>query len=173
MNTFLICIIICSVYSIVIYQVLNKKINKKIENKTVLKDVKEEINLLITQINETSDRNVLLIENRLERLNSLLSASDIKLSKLKSAIVEKVPNPVDSNNTIELEVVEESTTEEVKLDTPFNEKVDETIIKDNPSLTRRERILLLHKQGISSSVIASQTRSTIGEVELIISLSRG
>ncbi|MBN1969032.1 MAG: hypothetical protein JW870_06665, partial [Candidatus Delongbacteria bacterium] len=57
---------------------------------------------------------------------------------------------------------------------PEPEKIIEQkqIVEDDPSLSRRERILLLHKQGISSTVIANQTKATIGEVELIISLSR-
>lgn len=166
MNTFLICLIICSVYSLIIYQILSKRINKKINNKTFLNDVKEEINLLITQINETSDRNVLLIENRLERLNSLLSASDKKLSKLRTAVIDNIP---EKQEPVELEIVEPEP------ELPPIEQADgkSNIIQDNPSLNRKERILLLYKQGISSSVIASQTRSTIGEVELIISLSRG
>lgn len=163
MNTILICIIICSVYSLIIYQVLSRRINKKINNKTFLNDVKEEINLLITQINETSDRNVLLIENRLERLNSLLAASDKRLSNLKSAVLE--------NKNQKLAPIKTKVIDPILVPEPAIDSFE--VVDDDPSLSRKERILLLHKQGISASVIASQTKATIGEVDLIISLSRG
>ncbi|QEN06037.1 hypothetical protein EW093_15505 [Thiospirochaeta perfilievii] len=169
MNTVLICLIVCSVYSIIIYGVLNSKINKKIDNKSFMKDVRNEINSLITQINETSDRNVLLIENRLERLNDLLAVSDINIANLKSINkakeVESVTPEISEDKVVAKAPIE---IEEVIID-----NIEKQSVIDDKSLTRRERILLLHKQGISPTIIASQTKATIGEVELIISLSRG
>lgn len=163
MNTILICLIICSIYSFVIYQFISRKINKKIDNKTFLNDVRDEINSLITQINETSDRNVLLIENRLERLSSMLSASDKKLSSLRQAAIESV---VEDRTPVQVEI------EESKPEVLIDPEGKDTMADDS-SLSRRERILLLHRQGISPTVIASQTKATVGEVELVISLSRG
>ena len=168
MNTILISLIICSVYSFIIYKVLSSKINKKIDNKTFLKEVHEEINSLITQINETSDRNVLLIENRLERLNNLISISDRSIVNLKNY-----------NNNIKkyesLKVEEEVIQEKVpiKIEEVITQEIKSSDINTDVTLTRRERIILLHRQGISPTIIASQTKATIGEVELIISLSRG
>jgi len=168
MNTLLICLIVCSLYSVVIYRVLSNRLNKKIDNKKFLSSVHEEINSLITQINETSDRNVMLLENRLDRLNNLLLESDKKLLQLK--------------NACKSQVLSENAKESVEKITPvrqvFIEKVPDinkemTDVADDPTLSRRERIILLHKQGISPTIIASQTKATIGEVELIISLSRG
>lgn len=169
MNTVLICLIICTIYGFIIYQILNRRLNRKVDNKTFLKEVKEEIALLVAQINETSDRNVLLVEHRLERLNSLLSLTDSKISELKTlqTITEVKKRPVESN--IVVEVIPEPV-EEVVEETP--EVIPSMEMVDQPDLSRKERILLLHNQGISPSVIASQTKATIGEVELIISLSR-
>lgn len=167
-NTIIISLIICSVYSFIIYQVLSRRINKKIDNKTFLNSVKEEISSLITQINETSDRNVLLLENRLEKLNSLLSSADSRISKLKNVIDDSLKIKDEEIKSEKVYIALEPEPE------PEPEKIIEQkqIVEDDPSLSRRERILLLHKQGISSTVIANQTKATIGEVELIISLSR-
>lgn len=168
MNTVLICFIFCTLYGFIIYQIIKHKISNRIDNKKFLKEVNEEIALLIAQINETSDRNVLLVENRLERLNTLLAQSDkkiIQLKELSSVPVTKVEltdDVIDSSVIVKEEVVVEVTEEESTV----------VEIEDHPDLSRKDRILLLHKQGISPSVIASQTKATIGEVELIISLSR-
>lgn len=177
MNTILICLIVCTVYSFIIYRVLSIRINKKIDNKTFLKEVHEEINSLITQINETSDRNVLLIENRLERLNNLIATSDRSISNLKSYNTIRKNEPVKKVEKQEPIQIEELVSE-TNSDASYNKNVSINDISNenvdnNLTLTKRERILLLHRQGISPSIIATQTRSTIGEVELIISLSRG
>ncbi len=167
MNTILISLIICSVYSFIIYKVLSSKISKKIDNKTFLKEVHEEIGSLITQINETSDRNVLLIENRLERLNDLISISDRSITNLKN---------YNNIKKYEATKVEEEVTGEnipIEIEEVITDEVKSNNVNDDVTLTRRERILLLHRQGISPTIIASQTKATIGEVELIISLSRG
>lgn len=165
MNTILICLIICSVYSFIIYKVLSIRINNKIDNKTFLKEVHDEINSLITQINETSDRNVLLIENRLERLNNLITISDKSISNMKYYnSLKQQETPVEPKHETKAPIfIEEVITHEAEIPE----------INDDETLTRRERILLLHRQGISPTIIASQTKATIGEVELIISLSRG
>ncbi|MGL1894676.1 MAG: hypothetical protein OCD02_23860 [Spirochaetaceae bacterium] len=168
MNTLLICLIVCSVYSFVIYRVLSRRVNKKIDNKTFLNSVKEEINSLINQINETSDRNVLLVENRLEKISLAIAEADRKLAKLKTESKVNIETKVTQNILSSQPVIEPEvmfTGNEVE-----PEKIEPI---DDPSLTRRERILLLHKQGISPTVIASQTKATIGEVELIISVNRG
>lgn len=167
MNTILICLIICTVYSFIIYKVLESKINKKIDNKTFLKEVHEEINSLITQINETSDRNVLLIENRLERLNNLISISDRSIMNLKNY------NSIKKNEASKVEDIIIQDKAPIKIDEVITMEIKSSNIHNDVTLTRRERILLLHRQGISPTIIASQTKATIGEVELIISLNRG
>lgn len=167
MNTLLICLIVCSVYCFVLYKIIIYRINKKIDNKSFLKKVKEEINSLVTQINETSDRNVLLIENRLERLNSAVNEADQRLQLFKKEIKKEIQTPVT-----ELKEVKEKpiSLEIIETDDATPEINDQ--LEDDLNLPRKDRILLLHRQGISPSVIASQTKATIGEVELIISLSR-
>lgn len=172
MNTILICLIVCSIYCFILYKIVIHRINKKIDNKSFLKSVKEEINSLITQINETSDRNVLLIENRLERLSNAVADADKRLNSFKKEINKEILTPASDikeikKKPISLEIIETE-------DNIFKESVSikSNELEDDNTLPRRDRILLLHRQGISPSIIASQTNATIGEVELIISLSR-
>eukprot|EP01156_Anaeramoeba_ignava_P015856 Anaeramoba_ignava/a616399_95.p1 GENE.a616399_95~~a616399_95.p1 ORF type:complete len:186 (+),score=-4.35 a616399_95:506-1063(+) len=185
MNTILICLIVCSVYSIIIYAVLSYRISKKVDNKTFLKEVRDEINSLVTQINETSDRNVLLLENRLERLSNLISISDTAISRLKNLNREseekkdiKVDNGRGESSSSDPQISVVNTIPENLNQIEIDEVIPDTSeqspeIEVNESLSRKDRILLLHRQGISPSVIATQTKATIGEVELIISLDRG
>ena len=170
MNTILLSLIVCTVYGFIIYQIMSYRLYRKIDNKSFLRKVKEEISSLITQINETSDRNVQLLEHRLDKLNRTLDDADNKITLLRYELDRKVVIPMDENRSIgevEEEIINESLEESV------SETVDTIPIDVDSSLTQREKILLLHKQGISSSVIAIQTKATLGEVELIISLNRG
>ncbi|OQY39995.1 MAG: hypothetical protein B6229_02705 [Spirochaetaceae bacterium 4572_7] len=173
MNTILLSLIVCTVYGFVVYQIMNYKLHKKIDNKSFLRGVKEEISSLITQINETSDRNVQLLEHRLDKLNRTLDEADRKITLLRYELDRKIDIPLNEDTL--LRDAHNIVKEQIQgLEPEIEPEVEVTIIKDEgSSLSKRERILLLHKQGISSSVIASQTKVTIGEVELIISLNRG
>lgn len=163
MNIVLI-LIICTIYSFILYFILKTRIDSRVNNKKFLREVREEISSLVTQINETSDRNVTLLENRLERLNSLLAEADTKIALLKNNIKVNNEPVIQSRKVVEVK-------EEVK--TTPKERLDINLVEDDKSLSTKERIILLHKQGISTSVIARKTESTIGEVELIITLNRG
>lgn len=160
----IIILIICTIYSFILYFILKSRIDSRVNNKKFLREVREEIASLVTQINETSDRNVTLLENRLERLNSLLAEADGKIAILKKDI--KVCDKLVIKPKVTT-IVKESVKPEVK------ESLDIDLVEDNKSLSTKERIILLHKQGISPTVIARKTESTIGEVELIITLNRG
>ncbi len=178
MNTVLICLIICSIYSFIIYKILDIKLKKSVKNKNFLREVHEEINSLITQINETSDRNVLLVENRLEKLNNLIYDSDKKIIILKE-ILSDANNKIINNKEKDEPATTSSEKQPLEIEIEDEEMIDteEPIvnksIKDDSSLSKKDRIILLHKQGISSAVIARQTDSTIGEVETTISIDRG
>ena len=148
---------------------LNRRLNKKIDNKSFLNGVNREISSLITQINETSDRNVMLIENRLDRLTKILGEADIKINQIRAMSLAKINTEgYEKENSINNQKI----FNEVKIE-PIEAPQTQKNMEDDPTLSRRERILLLYKQGISPTIIASQTKATIGEVELIISLSRG
>lgn len=164
----LIILIVCTVYSFILYFILRSRIDSNLNNKKFLREVREEISSLVTQINETSDRNVTLLENRLEKLTNLIEQADIRISGLKKEIkVQKV------------HVIEEIKPESVKVTEPVvkqekkNDQLDIDLVDDNTALTRKEKIILMHKQGISPSIIASKTDSTVGEVELVISINKG
>lgn len=167
MMNILIILITTTVYSFIIYLLLKNRLDSIVNNKKFLREVREEVSSLITQINETSDRNVTLLENRLERLTSLLDEADNRISSLKlsnNVKVENVPT-IKPPKAEPIKVVEGSNKTKSSLD------ID--LIDDKDDLSKKDRILLLHKQGISNSIIAKKTESTIGEVELIITLNRG
>lgn len=168
MNTLIIILIVCTIYSFILYFVLRSRIDSNLNNKKFLREVREEISSLVTQINETSDRNVTLLENRLEKLTNLIDQADIRISGLKKEIKVQKVHVIEDPKTRPLEFNPPE-----PVNKPISEELDIDIVDDNTALTRKERIILMHKQGISTSIIARKTESTVGEVELVISLNKG
>lgn len=164
----LITLIICTVYSFILYFILRSRIDSNLNNKKFLREVREEISSLVTQINETSDRNVTLLENRLEKLTNLIEQADIRISGLKKEIKVQKVHVIEEVKKEPVKIVESQITEEA-----VTNLLDIDLVDDDTALTRKERIILMHKQGISPSIIARRTESTVGEVELVISLNKG
>lgn len=194
MEIILLCIGICTLYSILLYRILKKKLKSDFEEKKILKSLKEEVNSLIIEINETSDRNINLLENRLERLSSALKEADRTLLVMKreteknersaevyTHLSRKAPSVMPASPAYV--VTESHTTEAVSVPVStavaVAERPEEPEFSENseplfePGMNKQEKVLFLYKQGISPGVIAAKSGATIGEVELIISLNRG
>jgi len=156
----------------IVYILLAKKIEREKSEPEVLRQIRSEVNQMIVELNQTADRNIGLVEQRIETLNHLLERTDRKIkllqresdrysqsldtySRMKPKIV-KPPAGIGSGPTF-FSSHEEGSAPSHKQDNP--EKKD-----------RKNMILELFKQGISPDLIASRVNSTVAEVELIISI---
>ena len=64
----------------VVYFVLKKKIARTLAAATVLREVREEVNRILVELNQTTHRNVTLLEDRIASLAELLAKTDKKIA---------------------------------------------------------------------------------------------
>jgi hypothetical protein len=120
--------------------------------------IREEVNGLMVELNQTTDRNIALIEDRIAGLTDLLSKADKKIGLLRRES-EKHDMGAKVYGRVAQARVPERTEETRSADQAPEGKVDV-----------RERIVALHRAGFSASLIAARVGAPRGEVELILSL---
>ncbi len=146
----------------VIYMGLKKKIEKSLDPAALLDQIREEISRTIVEMNQTTDRNIALIEDRIGNLVNLLGKADKRISLFRSesekhAVSKKVYQAVLERKPVlpqsGLSATNDSSNRESK-----------------HTFIQRE-VLNLHNAGFSGSLIAKKLNLPMGEIELIISLS--
>ena len=180
---------------VLVYLGARRRINRLLSGGEALDEIKDEINRLVVELNQTSDRNIGIIEERIQRLRDLINEADkkimllgkesekvrigtdvyAKLKKSKSLVPDHQSAPpsgaaaVDSpvENRPQLSEAREDAVEFVK-----SKVIDEVSVGEAES-SPAERVLALYRQGFDPKIIASKTGSPLGEIELIISLSDG
>jgi len=145
-------ILLCAVF---LYLILKRRIEKSIDPKALINEIRVEVDRIILQMNNTTERNISLIEDKIAALSDLLDKADKKIIVLKRES-EKYSMSKDYST-----IIQKSKKNVIK-DTKGNEPVFESDIK--------EKVIKLYHEGFSPSVIASHISLPVGEVELIISL---
>ncbi|HEC61806.1 MAG TPA: hypothetical protein ENI27_06070 [bacterium] len=145
----------------VVYLVLKKKIEKSLDPAALLDQIREEISRTIVEMNQTTDRNIALIEDRIGNLVKLLGKADKRISLFrreaeKHAVSKKV-----------YQAVLESKPPQEVLPATTNSSNHES-----KHAFKQSEVLNLHNAGFSGSLIAKKLNLPMGEIELIISLSK-
>ncbi len=130
----------------ILYLVLKRKIERVSDASYLVGKIREEIDQIVVELNQTTDRNIALIEDRIHNLNELLSKADKKIGLLKR---EAEKHEV-STNVYQNVVAGAKRTEE---------------------RNRQEEVLSLHAEGLPVPAIANRLGLPISEVELIVSLN--
>ncbi len=217
-----------------VYILLVKKMHKERSSAAITEQVRAEIDRMIIDLNQTADRNIGLIEQRIKSLGDLLKEADHRISLLQkhadhisrtTDTYSRIrPNSVttppagnrhaDTGLQIEQEASAEAgssprrgtatpagPTKPAGTAKPAGSQNQagprgsaDTGVKGSASPARptrqgnaanadgagsaggqskRERVISLHRQGISPDIIASRVDSTVAEVELIISMTEG
>jgi len=161
----------------VLYIILNRRIDAQLNPKEMLDKIRNEVEDLIRDLNNTTDRSVGLIEDRVDSLKSILETADRRLAVLRREAEKHEMNSTVYSNILkrprQVSAEPEATSapaanEPETADNVPNNGPEERSAKLKPTVN--EQVLDLHRKGISPSIIASRVGSTIGEVELIISL---
>ena len=138
----------------VFYIMFTHRIAKSGQARYALNSVRNEVEEIITELNQTTDRNVDLIEDRIKQISGLIEKADKRITILKK----------------EAEIEHRG---EHRGPATYGNLRNAPVEKPKREMTKREKILDLHQQGFSSGIIAQQVGATIGEVELTISLMEG
>ena len=132
---------------------------KKLQKLNVIDQLKSEISELILELNLTTDRNINILEEKISSLTRLLNNADKRIkilgteserNKSESIIYNKIGRINDNQ--------------------PLVDSSPKTPVVE---ISKKDRIIELHNNGFTTSVIASRVGATVGEVELIISLIEG
>lgn len=166
-------------FLIFIFFFFKARIDTRLRSNETLRVVREEINELIVELNGTTNRNVEIIEERIERLKEITQRADKRIGLLTKEIGKKEK---------EAEVY---TSLKPKTGLPpggdaggpgdAEPRGGENSLKDveqkgsgmgTERIPSRERVIALYNNGISPDIICKELNITIAEVELIISLNR-
>jgi DNA-binding NarL/FixJ family response regulator len=131
----------------IVYLILKAKLNKSVDPKAILESIREEVDRIIVELNSTTDRNITLLEDKVQSLTTVLEQADKKIGVLRREIEKH-----ELSGKVYSELAEQR-----------NQKPDEQ--------DRRTQVLNLHRQGISAAAIAKRLGITLAEIELIVSLA--
>lgn len=169
-----------------LYIILAKKIDRARSGPEVLKQIRSEVNQMIVELNQTADRNIGLVEQRIQSLTDLLEQADRKIKILQREI-DRYSRSVETYSSIKPRSVPPAAPSSADTNTPTRESMQssspglpsqrngnavqsEAVEPAEKQKTKREQIVALYNQGISVDLIASRVNSTVAEVELIISI---
>jgi hypothetical protein len=131
----------------VVYLILKRGLSKSLDPQTVLESIREEVDRIIVELNSTTDRNITLLEDQVQSLTTLIEKADKKIGILRREI------------------------EKHELAGKVYSELAEKRAKKPEEQDVRTRVVQLHRQGISASVIAKRLGITLAEIELIITLA--
>lgn len=161
-----------------------------------MEEIRREIGAIITEMNQTTERNIELIEDRIGRLKKLIEAADkrvvvmrreaerrdraeetySRLGRTLQVLPESPPatdsrrsDPVPDTDPREPLPVEEGVIPGRPPVSPDTEDDSEGSPDGDPASLRR-RVLGLYRLGIPIERIASRVGTTVSEIELIVSL---
>ncbi len=71
---------------LLLYALLRERVRRATSAHAQIAEIREEVSRLLVELNQTTDRNILLLEDRIGRLNDLLAAADKKVGLLQREI---------------------------------------------------------------------------------------
>lgn len=132
---------------LLIFFVLKKRIDSISDSRLVLKDIRDEVDRMLVELNQTTERNIALLEDKLVEVHNTLDRVDRKLKLLDRGREKQ----------------------------DLTKRVYTDIKKSKPVVTQKrdlqQEVLNLYHSGLTESIIAKRLNLPIGEVQLIISLS--
>jgi len=172
----------------VVYILLVKKMHKERSSAVITEQVRAEIDRMIVDLNQTADRNIGLIEQRMQSLGDMIKAADHRISLLQKH-ADDLARSTDTYSRIRPHNItaprDEADSKPAKsfangitsASEVQQNKAEQPKRTEEPGTTggqsKRERVISLHRQGISTDIIASRVNSTVAEVELIITMTEG
>ena len=132
---------------------------KNLQKLNVIDQLQSEVRELILELNLTTDRNINILEERISSLTRLLNDAD---KRIKILGTESERNKSETIVYNQLGRIDEN-----------QPMVDSSATIPVLEISKKDRIIELHNNGFTTTVIASRVGSSVGEVELIISLIEG
>lgn len=162
---------------LVVYLLLKRRLSRLLDPAAVLGEIRGEVDRIIVELNQTTDRNISLIEDRIGRVSELLEQADRKIGLLRR---ESEKHEVAARVYSELGRGRPPAGQsESPGPAPDSPERDEGAEAGRAEAGRAEalraeargRVVALSEQGISPTMIARQLNMPLGEIELVLSLA--
>ncbi len=179
---------------VLVYLLLRDRLRRAASSEARVAEIREEVSRLLVELNQATDRNVALMEDRIAVLNEALSTADKKIgllrretekhdvgSRIYSRLAEgRPPRPREAEETRETAAAPPAPAapEPVAVPVPAAAPAPAAGPPLAVELSGRaagdlhQRVMMLFRAGFSPSLIASRVGAPVGEVELIISLEQ-
>ncbi len=152
----------------VMYIVLVRRIDRHTDTERISESIIKDLDQVLAEINQATNRNIMLIEDKLTELNTTVETAEARIKLLKK---NEMPRPV------EIEIKDEPKKTELTYST-INKITNysgivstvKSQVKSEEGNDSKKKIIELYKSGLDSGLIAASLGVNRGEVELIISL---
>ncbi len=148
-----------------VYLILNARMKRLYSAESQIRGLREEVNRLVLELNQTADRNIAILEDKIAELTETLSKADRKIGLLQRESEKHEVGAKVYSRIAEARAVQEAAAEE-----PEPRTAPERPVKTARDL--RDRVLELHRAGFPAALISSRIGAPLGEVELVISLEK-
>lgn len=138
---------------LVFYLYIKRRLDRALKSDEMANRARTEINQMILELNQITDRNISLIEDRLNALTEILSKAD-KSIVLMNREVEKQDSRTGVYSHLK----------------PRSLPANQAALKTESTGTAKEKVLELHRQDVPAGSIAKMLNITVAEAEFIISL---
>jgi len=160
----------------ILFFLYNRRYLKRtLDPQGLLTEVREEINQVLTEMNNVTDRNIDIMEDRIQKIRGLIQETDKKIILFQRELKKGDKEPIIYSHLVRrmpLKPVESQGESQVESPRPSQEASlpKEPEEEKKKAVSNKERVVQLYRQGFSPDIIASRVGITMGEVELIISL---
>lgn len=157
---------------------LRSLVVRRLKPDRILRDIQEELNALMSDLNSAGDRHVTLLEDRINTLQRLITDADQQIDMLRQVVTyiqEDLARDVrDAAPQNDREATSTSTLEGANTEiAPAAQPPEPVADTTRPQESAVDAVRRLAEFGVSTEMIAQQTGIAVGEVELIISLQKG
>jgi len=173
---------------LLVYALLRDRVRRATSAATQIAELRDEVSRLVVELNQTTERNVALLEDRVTHLNDLLAAADRKMGVLQREIEKHDVGSKVYNRILDRggrEAAAQQPAVPAKQAPPLSVELSEKTVTDIgakpapsaaetgfPRHETHQRVVMLSQSGFSAPLIAARVGIPLGEVELIISLER-
>lgn len=156
--------------NLVVFPIFYLRLKSRFSSRRVLSEIRQEMDSLIVDLGRETDRDVALLESRIQGLRNLMEEAQ-QMILLSSRETEKRKR----SSEIEHQLTMNPHKEETKPVEPVRVYTRQSVIRSSSPVTIEvplaERVLDLARKDISPQMIAKTLSVSLGEVELILDMN--
>ena len=155
-------------------------IRKKTDQSQTLSRLREEIEELIQDLNQTTERNLVILEDHVQKLRGVISNAEKTMSVLRRETEKNESSRLTYQHLkktavkVDIPAPPKPVQDELPLEVENPDKQEKQEDRKRPRRKTRAEltrdVLKYHKQGLAPSLISDKCGLPSGEVELIISI---